>query len=93
MPATVNSVTNQLGDGVPDTYTVLPVLADWPNVVSVRTNFIAMSTQLTASYVDTKTYNLGLAGTVGPFNDAYKKHLFVGTARLNDVSGRREIPQ
>jgi type IV pilus assembly protein PilW len=92
-PATINFATNQFGDGSPDTYTVLPALADWANVVSVRLNFIAQATQLTTSYVDTKTYNLGLAGTVGPFNDAFKKHLFVGAARLNNVSGRREIPQ
>jgi len=93
LPATINSLTNQFGDGSPDTYTVLPSLANWTNVVSMRLNFIAQSTQLTASYVDTKTYNLGLAGNVGPFNDAIKKHLFAGTARLIDVSGRREIPQ
>lgn len=92
-PAVQNLATNQFGDGAPDTYVIAPALADWANVVSVRLNFIAVSTQLTATYVDTKTYNLGLAGAVGPFNDAFKKHLFAGSARLNDVSGRREIPQ
>ncbi len=92
-PAVQNTATNQFGDGAPDTYVTAPALADWASVVSVRINFIAVSTQLTVSYVDTKTYNLGLAGPVGPFNDAFKKHLFVGSARLNDVSGRREIPQ
>lgn len=93
LPAAVNFITNQLGDGAPDTYTTAPAVADWPNVTSIRVNFIATSTTPTASHVDSKTYNLGLAGPVGPFNDAFKKHLFVGTARLNDVSGRREIPQ
>ena len=92
-PAAQNLATNQIGDGAPDTYVIAPTVADWANVVSVRINFIAVSTQLTASYVDTKTYNLGLAGTVGPFNDAFKKHMFAGSARLNNVSGRREIPQ
>ena len=92
-PAVQNLATGQFGDGAPDAYTTAPALTDWPNVVSVRLNFIAVSSQLTAKYVDTKTYNLGLAGSVGPFNDAFKKHLFTGTARLIDVSGRREIPQ
>lgn len=93
LPAAQDPTTNQFGDGAPDMYVTAPTPADWPNVVSVRINFIAVSTQLTARYVDFKTYNLGLAGTVGPFNDAFKKHLFAGTVRLNDVSGRREIPQ
>ena len=92
-PAVQNTATNQFGDGAPDAYATAPALADWASVVSVRISFIAVSTQLTVRYVDTKTYNLGLAGTVGPFNDAFKKHLFVGSARLNNVSGRREIPQ
>jgi type IV pilus assembly protein PilW len=92
-PAVMDPSTNQFGDGAPDTYVMTPAVADWTNVVSVRLNFIAVSSQLTAKYVDTKTYNLGLAGVVGPFNDSFKKHLFSGVARLVDVSGRREIPQ
>ena len=92
-PAVRSPATNQFGDGAPDTYVTAPAPADWTNVVSVRINFIAVATHLTAKFVDTKTYNLGLAGTAGPFNDAFKKHLFTGSARLIDVSGRREIPQ
>lgn len=93
LPNVQNLATGQYGDGAPDAFVTAPALADWPNVVSIRINFIAVSSQLTAKYVDTKTYNLGLAGSVGPFNDAFKKHLFTSTARLIDVSGRREIPQ
>jgi type IV pilus assembly protein PilW len=93
LPATRNFTTNNMGDGVPDTYATDASYTDWHNVVTIRVNLIATSTQFTTGYVDTKTYNLGLAGVVGPFNDAYKKHLFAGTARLNNVSGRREIPQ
>jgi type IV pilus assembly protein PilW len=92
-PPVMDPSTNQFGDGAPDAYVMAPALTDWTNVVSVRISFIAVSSQLTSKYVDTKTYDLGLAGTVGPFNDAFKKHLFTGTARVVDVSGRREIPQ
>jgi type IV pilus assembly protein PilW len=92
-PGTVDPATSQFGDGAPDVYMTAPTAADFTNVVGVRINFIAVSTQLTAKYVDSKTYNLGLAGAVGPFNDSFKKHLFNGFARLVDVSGRREIPQ
>jgi len=93
LPATLDPATNQFGDGTPDAYVTAPAVADWTNVVGARINFIATSSKLTAKYVDTKTYNLGLAGAVGPFNDSFKKHLFTGFARLIDVSGRREIPQ
>lgn len=92
-PAVRDTATNQFGDGAPDAYSTAPALTEWTNVVSARINFIAVSTQLTARYVDIKTYNLGLAGAVGPFNDPFKKHLFTGLARMIDVSGRREIPQ
>jgi type IV pilus assembly protein PilW len=92
-PPVMDPSTNQFGDGAPDAYVMAPALADWTNVVSVRISFIAVSSQLTSKYVDSKTYSLGLAGVVGPFNDSFKKHLFSGAARLADVSGRREIPQ
>jgi type IV pilus assembly protein PilW len=36
---------------------------------------------------------LGTAGTVGPFNDAFRRHLFTSAVRLANISGRREIPQ
>jgi type IV pilus assembly protein PilW len=69
------------------------LLAEWPSVVSVRVSLIARSLQRSVGYTDGKTYNLGTAGTAGPFNDAFRRHLFVSAVRLNNVSGRREIPQ
>jgi type IV pilus assembly protein PilW len=93
LPATQNVITGQLGDGVPDAYVTAPATADWPNVVSVGVNVLARAVQATSGHVDTKTYGMGLAGNVGAFNDAFKRHAFTSVVRSNNVSGRREIPQ
>jgi hypothetical protein len=36
---------------------------------------------------------MGTMGAVGPFNDAFRRHLFTSAVRLANISGRREIPQ
>ncbi|KXS31009.1 MAG: putative type 4 fimbrial biogenesis PilW-related protein transmembrane [Candidatus Gallionella acididurans] len=82
------------GDGEADRYVDCSTctLADWSNVVSVRINLIARNQQMTAGWSDSKTYSLGLDGTAGPFNDAYKRHAFTQLVRLVNPSGRREQP-
>jgi type IV pilus assembly protein PilW len=79
-------------NGSADSYIAAPLLADWPNIVSVRLNIIARNNELSAAYTDTKTYTLGSAGTFGPFYDAYKRHAYTEVVRLNNPSGRRELP-
>jgi len=93
LPATRNPVTDQFGDGAPDIYVRSPATADWPNVVSLKVHLIARATQPTPGYTDVKTYDMGFAGPSGAFNDAFKRHLFASVIRVNNVSGRREIPQ
>lgn len=92
-PATQNLATGQFGDGAPDSYVTSPATADWPNVVSLKAHVLARATQPTLGYTDVKTYDLGLAGPAGTFNDAYKRRQFSGVMRIVNVSGRREIPQ
>lgn len=92
-PATQDASTGQFGDGSPDSYTSSPAAADWSNVVSMKVRVLARASQLTLGHTDIKTYDMGLAGTVGPFNDWFKRHLFSEAIRLVNVSGRREIPQ
>lgn len=78
-------------DGSPHTYTTAPVTpADWSNVMAVRLNILARNNDPSPGLVDTKTYNLGLAGNVGPFNDNYKRHVFEALIRATNPSGRRE---
>lgn len=83
-------------DGTPDVYrTGLSGVAgaadnNWANVVATRVYVLARTESENAGYVDTKRYELGLQGSVGPFNDAYKRKVFVTTAKLQNVAGPRE---
>jgi type IV pilus assembly protein PilW len=78
-------------DGVADSYVAAPAATDWPNVVSVKMRILARNTEATQSYTDTKTYSLGLAGSVPPPNDPYKRHAYTQYIRLVNVAGRREV--
>lgn len=92
-PATVNAITGARGDGSPDGYRRAPAPADFTSVVTARVHVLARNTEATVGHVDSKTYQLGLAGTLGPKNDAFKRHAYTGAVRLTNISGRREIPQ
>lgn len=98
------------GDGAPDSFVAPPGIADlpdWQNVMSVRVSLLARNIDPTTGYSDGKTYVLGTAGTVGPFNAApytcgggasfpqlcnYKRHLYMEEIRVINPSGRREAP-
>jgi type IV pilus assembly protein PilW len=79
-------------DGIADSYSTCAAcsIADWSNAVSVKLHVIARNIEPTASYTDTKTYNLGLAGVFGPFNDHYKRHAYTQVVRLVNPASRRE---
>ena len=78
-------------DGSPHTYTTAPATpADWSNVMAIRVNLLARNNDATGGYTDGKKYNLGLAGPIGPLNDAYKRHVFTELVRATNPSGRRE---
>lgn len=95
-PLTRRGATNR-GDGVPDgayvsCTTAAPCnAAQLANAVAVRIHVLARNLEPTPGYIDRKIYNLG-ATPLGPFNDAYKRHLFTQTIRLNNISSRRETP-
>lgn len=71
---------------------VPPLPPHWDNVMSVRLNILARNTEPSGGWTDARTYNLGLAGVSGPFNDAYKRHVYSTVARAVNPSGRRETP-
>jgi type IV pilus assembly protein PilW len=95
-PDTRTSATNR-GDGVPDddyvhcTTAVPCVVGDLTNVTAVRLYVLARSREASQGTVDAKSYALGDV-VLGPFNDAFQRHLFVSTIRLPNVSGRRITP-
>jgi type IV pilus assembly protein PilW len=89
------------GDGVPDGDYVRcdPDCAtgaltedELMNVTSARIYVLARSRETSPNYTDSKTYTLGSAGDMGPFNDNFKRHVFTTTVRLPNVAGRRITP-
>lgn len=82
-------------DGSPDAWRLAvdaaPGTNDWSNVMAVRLHVLSRTTEVTAGYQDTKVYALGLAGTVGPFNDGFKRRVYSTVVRLNNPAGRREL--
>jgi type IV pilus assembly protein PilW len=94
------------GDGTTDVYTTDPSAyvcagctpeSNWRNVVTVQLYVLARNTELSPGYKDDKIYTLGrdAAGTPltkGPFNNAYRRHLYTGLIRIANVAGRRDTP-
>lgn len=84
-----------LGDGAPDRYVRCAAsgcdAADLVNAVAAKVFLLVRSVEPTPGYTDTKTYRLG-GSVIGPFNDAFKRHVFTSSVRFHNVSGRREIP-
>lgn len=93
------------GDGFPDLYlrctTAAPcTAAQLMNVVVAKLYLLMRDRDTSAGFTDTKTYCLGepnLDGTCPAAsqytpNDHYKRHLFVTSVRVVNVSGRRETP-
>ena len=94
------------GDGSADAYTADPdsfnactaaaCVENWRNTVAARISLLVRtSAAVGGGYADAKTYQLGLDAdgsthTVGPFNDAYKRHAYRAVVRLNNPAGRRE---
>ncbi|MBM3343262.1 MAG: hypothetical protein FJY56_14290 [Betaproteobacteria bacterium] len=65
----------------------------WSEAVTVQINLLARNPEASPGHTDTKTYNLGpSAGTVGPFNDGFRRHVYSGLVRIQNISGRRERP-
>jgi type IV pilus assembly protein PilW len=79
------------GKGVPASpFITAPGLAGWPNVMAVQVNLLARNLELSPGYTTDRTYSLGLNGSVGPFTDAYKRHVYSAEVRAVNPSGRRE---
>jgi len=96
-PTTRTTPTNR-GDGSPDgdyvhcTAAAPCDAADLMNVTAVKLYVLARSREPTQGYTDTKIYAMGGGTTMGPFNDRFKRHLFVTTVRLPNYAGRRMTP-
>jgi type IV pilus assembly protein PilW len=83
------------GDGVADTIrqcdSTTPCTAiDFSNVVTVQVNIVARNTETSPSFVDDKTYSLGLKGYTTATNDHYRRHSYSSLVRMNNIAQRRE---
>jgi type IV pilus assembly protein PilW len=66
-------------------------VAQQTNTVVAKLYVLARASSSSSGYTDTKTYTLG-SSTLGPYNDGYKRHVFMTSIQLANVSGRRETP-
>lgn len=95
-PATRQIPTNR-GDGSPDgafvscTTAVPCTVGQLSNVTAAKIYVLVRSRDETRGYTDSKTYTLG-SSVLGPFNDAFKRHVYVSTIRLPNIAGRRQTP-
>lgn len=65
---------------------------NWSNVTAVRVNLLSRNLDNTASWTDTRTYDLGHSTADGPYNDHYKRHVYSTVARIWNAGGLRENP-
>lgn len=80
------------GYGVVDEYknpSAPILLADWPNVLSVRDFVLVRDLAATPGHKDTDSYVLG-SKAIAAKNDQFKRRVFSSTAVLTNVIGRRE---
>ncbi len=96
-PDTRTTPTNR-GDGSPDgafvsCTTATPcTVGQLMNVTAVKIYVLVRSREPAAvGFTDTKTYQLGSVAA-GPFNDGFKRHVYMATIRLPNISGRRQTP-
>lgn len=100
-PDTRTTPTNR-GDGTPDgpfvhcpDVAVAPELScpvdDLMNVTAVKIYVLARSREADRGHTDTKEYQLGSVA-LGPFNDGFKRHVYVATVRMPNIAGRRQTP-
>lgn len=88
------------GDGIPnetdpgvsdDAFVPAPAnVEEWFDVVAVRVHLLARNIDPTSGYTDTKLYDIGKEGQLGPMNDGYRRHAYVATIRAVNPSLRRE---
>jgi type IV pilus assembly protein PilW len=95
-PDTRTTPTNR-GDGSPDGAFITCTTADpctvdeLMNVTAVKIYVLVRSREPAPGYTDSKTYQVG-DSVMGPFNDGFKRHVYVSTLRLPNIAGRRQTP-
>jgi type IV pilus assembly protein PilW len=93
-----NTLPINRGDGIPDgvCYAGACTVGDLMNLVAVRIHVLSRNLEPTPGYEDSKEYKLGdltiKASDMTAAQRRYMRHVFSTTVRLNNISGRREVP-
>jgi type IV pilus assembly protein PilW len=98
LPAVADVNTGLIGDGVTDSYTNTPSVAQMGDTIAVRLYVLARNTMPTNGYTDDKTYTLGANPVytytpTGVVQTSYKRHVYSTEMRIVNQAGRREIPR
>lgn len=91
-PTSVPTAEKNACAGAATYFTTATATKNWSNVAAARINVLARNLQKTAGWTDSRSYDLGLAGTVSAPNDGYKRHVYAATARVYNLSSAREVP-
>ncbi|MCD6679701.1 MAG: PilW family protein [Burkholderiaceae bacterium] len=94
------------GDSVPNAYSTNPSTYDgcatnackvqnWRDVTAVKLHLLARNIESSPGFKDSRTYLLGHNDdgsqvSVGPFNDAFPRHVYSTSVRASNLAGRRE---
>jgi len=65
-------------------------LADWTHVSAVQVYLLARNLSPSPDYADAKSYAMGLAGTLPPAGDRYKRRLYSALIVARNLAGPRE---
>ncbi|MFZ3185865.1 MAG: PilW family protein [Pseudomonas sp.] len=94
-PAIKNSPTNR-GDGAADAHCTSATCSmlnadDMANSVVIKAYLLVRSLEASPGYSSDKIYSLA-GDSFGPYSDSFKRHVYMTTVRLSNISGRRETP-
>ena len=64
--------------------------ADWSRLAAVQVHLLARTVTPSPGQRDAKTFDMGLAGSAGPFNDAYRRRLYSAQVAVLNLTGPRE---
>ena len=76
-------------------------VVNWRNVMSVRVNLLARTTDVSPNHSDNKVYTLGRKANGSDnlfppsgsgYGDGYKRHVYRAAVRLSNPAGRRVVP-
>lgn len=64
--------------------------AEWRSAMAVQVRLLARNVAASPDYVDHKSYDMGLAGSISPLNDHYKRHVYSSLVIVYNHTGPRE---